>query len=99
MSRSEICLILALLLSAGGYAITFANRNVGSQTDKGRVFTLYRNSIIDKKSRTHVGTFDANDSAIYNQTMCEKTKRLMLTEPGTGEKYWCEPGYFHEAPQ
>ncbi len=97
MNKKEIFLTVALLLSASGYVVTFINNDVKNNTKKeDRVYTLYRNTAFDKSSRVHVGTFDADDSVIYNQSMCEKTKNLMLTEPDLADRYWCEPGYFRK---
>lgn len=92
-TRSALALALASLLLASCGA-------------KGKPYTLYRNSVVDRTMRVHFATFDATDgNASYNLSNCEMTARLLnanvtaMTEQGGQTRdpfvgFWCEPGVY-----
>lgn len=57
------------------------------------VYTLYRNSVLDKNERLHVATFDSSDGDEYNKKNCELSSELFQKE-GVMTKFWCEKGRF-----
>lgn len=81
----SICLpcVLLLLVSLAGCG-------------DGHVYTLYRNSPMDKSMRIHIATFDASQKGAeaYNMENCEIAKTLFERQQGVTVKYWCEKGGF-----
>lgn len=69
----------------------------GCGTD--RVYTLYRNSVLDQRMRIHIATFDAAeksgiDTENYNQENCEIARGLFQNQSGVKVRYWCELGRY-----
>ena len=65
------------------------------------VFTLYRNSMLDdptlnKSSRIHIATFDADDGRDYNQGNCEIARQLFQSQIGVTTRFWCEMGRYRK---
>lgn len=64
-------------------------------------FTLYRNSMLDnptldKSSRIHIATFDADDGRDYNQGNCELARQLFQSQLGVETRFWCEMGRYRK---
>lgn len=74
-------------------AISFALLAGCGPTD-GRVFTLYRNSVMNEQLRIHIATFDADENEQYNNDNCNHVADLFRSQPGLGVRYWCEKGRF-----
>ncbi len=66
---------------------------VGQDVD---VFTLYRNSVLDRTMRVHVATFDTDNGASYNEANCAIAADLFQGQSGVETRYWCEPGHFRD---
>ena len=63
----------------------------------GDVFTLYRNSGVDKNMRVHVASFDvANGGDGYNDENCRIAAGLFQAQEGVTVRYWCEKGRFRK---
>ena len=63
----------------------------------GDVFTLYRNSAVDKNMRVHVASFDvANGGDGYNDENCRIAAGLFQAQEGVTVRYWCEKGRFRK---
>lgn len=58
------------------------------------IYTLYRDSVVDRTMRIHVATFDATDGASYNRENCAQARDLFQSQPGVNTKFWCEPGRY-----
>ena len=66
----------------------------GCSTDSG-TFTLYRNSVIDRSMRIHVGTFNAADGGEkYNSENCDLAATLFASQAGVKVRFWCEKGIY-----
>lgn len=63
--------------------------------NRGNVYTLYRTSPLDQKSRIHVATFDAKEGDAYNSENCQTVAELFQGQMGVRVKFWCERGRFH----
>jgi hypothetical protein len=66
-------------------------------------FTLYRSGISKPELgvnmddvRSHVATFDADESEAYNRENCETASKLFQSQPGVTVRYWCEKGRYHK---
>lgn len=70
--------------------------DIGIRVSKDKVYTLYRDSALDKSMRIHVATFDADASQAYNKENCEIARDLFEGQPGVTVTYWCEKGYYRE---
>ena len=68
----------------------------GFRVSKDKVYTLYRNAFFETNARTHVATFDADESEAYNKENCEIARDLFQDQPGVSVTYWCEKGYYRE---
>ncbi len=64
-------------------------------SSRGNVYTLYRTSPLDQKSRIHVATFDAKEGEDYNSENCQTVADLFQGQMGVRVKFWCERGRFH----
>jgi len=73
---------------------TFAD--IGIRVSKDKVYTLYRDSVLDRSLRIHVATFDADERQAYNKENCEVARDLFESQPGVTITYWCEKGYYRE---
>lgn len=73
-------------------SVTFAD--VGIRVSEGKVYTLYRNSVMMVNQRIHFATFDADDRESFNKDNCLQTSQLIMSLPAVKAKYWCEKGYF-----
>ena len=60
------------------------------------VYTLYRNSVLDKNERIHIATFDSSDGNEYNKENCELSSELLQNQDGVVTKFWCEKGKFRK---
>jgi len=60
------------------------------------VFTLYRNSVLDRTMRVHVATFDTDNGARYNKENCVVAADLFQSQAGVDTRYWCELGRFRD---
>ena len=60
------------------------------------VYTLYRNSVVDKNMRMHVATFDANEGEDYNRGNCEIAQMLFQGQLGVKTKFWSEKGRYRK---
>ena len=89
---SSYRLIIAAMLVALGSTGAFAE--FGTKVSKDRVYTLYRNSVLDENNRIHVATFDADEEEDYNKGNCDIAQGLFQQQPTVKVKYWCEKGYF-----
>jgi hypothetical protein len=69
-------------------------KSVGLKTSEDQVYTLYRNSPIDKNMRIHMATFDADEKEAYNKENCEIGRDLFMDQAGVTAQYWCEKGGF-----
>lgn len=89
-------IILATLLCFN----CFAFLGYGKKLDESKVFTMYREGSIDKTTRLHVATFDADDgsnSEKRNKTLCNLFAKLRNeTNQAFSSRFWCEKGYFKE---
>jgi len=74
----------------------FACSDIGIGVSEDKVYTLYRDSTVDKGMRIHVATFDVNESQAYNKENCEIARDLFEGQPGVSVTYWCEKGYYRE---
>ena len=64
---------------------------------KSDVFTLYRNSVIDRSMRIHVATFDAADGGEkYNSENCDLAATLFASQAGVKTRFWCEKGIYRK---
>lgn len=63
-------------------------------TERDNVYTLYRNSVFDENARVHVSTFDADESAEYNQINCKTAQELFGSQKGIKTRFFCEKGSF-----
>ena len=61
-----------------------------------RVYTLYRNSVIDPAARIHIATFDADEAEHYNQENCDVARGLFASQAGVTTQFHCEKGYFRK---
>jgi hypothetical protein len=64
-------------------------------------FTLYRNSLLgnpslNRSSRIHIATFDADDGRDYNQGNCETARQLFQSQDGVKTRFWCEMGRYRK---
>lgn len=73
-------------------SVTFAD--VGIRASEGKVYTLYRNSVMMVNQRIHFATFDADERESFNKDNCQQTSQLIMSLPAVKAKYWCEKGYF-----
>lgn len=86
-------LIVAALLTSFP---VFALFGFSKRLDEGKVYTLYRSSMVSA-SRIHVGTFDTDEgssSEKYNRVNCNISAKLRMGQPFTKTKFWCENGYY-----
>ena len=61
------------------------------------IFTLYRNSVIDRSMRIHVATFDAADGGEkYNSENCDLAANLFASQAGVKTRFWCEKGIYRK---
>ena len=58
------------------------------------MFTLYRNSPADDAMRIHVASFDADESASYNDENCRLAAEHFRKQAKLNVRYWCEKGPF-----
>ncbi len=84
---------LLLLLSV---LILPTQADIAFRVSEDSVYTLYRDSALDKSMRIHVATFDADASQAYNKENCEIARDLFEGQPGVTVTYWCEKGYYRE---
>lgn len=56
--------------------------------------TLYRNSPTDDTMRIHVASFDADESASYNEESCRLAAEHFRKQAKLNVRYWCEKGPF-----
>ncbi len=75
-------------------AAAIALNLTGCLPGKADVYTLYRNSPVDKNMRVHWATFDASNSSSYNQENCEIGRQLLQSQNGVTVKFWCEKGKY-----
>ncbi len=73
-----------------------AQADIAFRVSEDSVYTLYRDSVLDKSLRIHVATFDADASQAYNKENCEIARDLFEGQPGVTSTYWCEKGYYRE---
>lgn len=73
-----------------------AQSAIAFRVSEDAVYTLYRDSVLDKSLRIHVATFDADASQAYNKENCEIARDLFEGQPGVESTYWCEKGYYRE---
>lgn len=68
--------------------------------DESNVFTLYRNSPLDREMRIHTATFDSEDksyggtSETLNRENCQLAASLFQAQRGVVSTFWCERSYF-----
>lgn len=58
------------------------------------IFTLYRSSPEDDTMRIHVASFDADESASYNDASCRLAAEHFRKQAKLNVRYWCEKGPF-----
>lgn len=58
------------------------------------MFTLYRSSPADDHMRIHVASFDADESAAYNEENCRLAAEHLRKQARLDVRYWCEKGPF-----
>ncbi|MEO8654192.1 MAG: hypothetical protein ABI409_08715 [Ramlibacter sp.] len=58
------------------------------------MFTLYRSSPADDAMRIHVASFDADESASYNDENCRLAAEHFRKQAKLNVRYWCEKGPF-----
>lgn len=92
------CIILIAVISPALLTSVFAFDlpDICKKTSKDKVYTLYRNSILGKEQRFHVGTFDADVDEDYNRENCKIARDLFQNQPGVMVEYWCEKGYLRK---
>ena len=74
-----------------------AQADIAFRVSEDSVYTLYRDSALDKSMRIHIATFDADESSqAYNKENCEIARDLFEGQPGVTVTYWCEKGYYRE---
>ena len=73
-----------------------AQSDIAFRESEDAVYTLYRDSVLDKSLRIHVATFDADASQAYNKENCEIARDLFEGQPDVESTYWCEKGYYRE---
>jgi hypothetical protein len=88
VARNQI--LVAAVLVLGLFACS------SSTSQAGRVYTLYRNSIIDANMRIHVATFNADADAQYNSDNCDQARELFQSQPGVKTRFWCEKGEYRK---
>ena len=59
------------------------------------VYRLYRNWApgVQRTGRVHIATFDScqdGEGVIYNETVCDITRRPYQGQPGVRVLFWCE---------
>lgn len=86
MSRSPVRLAIAL-----ASAVVTLSCSVDGET-----YTPYRNSVTDDRTRIHVATFDADQSAAYNQENCAQAQELFQQQSDVKVKFWCEKGQYEK---
>lgn len=94
MARFILVVVICTTLLTPVMALDFPDMNIGTKTPKDMVYTLYRNSILGKKQRHHVATFDADVNEDYNRENCKIARDLFQNQPEGKVEYWCEKGFF-----
>lgn len=56
----------------------------------GRIYSLYRNSVVSDSMRIYVATFDADVSEAYNRENCQIARKLFESQPNSRTTWWCE---------
>lgn len=78
-------------------AVACAGVTKAQTTDEGKIYTLYRSSLVGGDMRVHVGTFDAEyEDETYNRENCFLAAALFQQQPGVTVKYWCERGKYEQ---
>jgi hypothetical protein len=91
--------------SIGGVVVAvFLLVNCSPRPSESDVYTLYRNSGADiavsgySAARIHIATFDATESAAYNQQNCDIARTSFKEHFGgvvlAKVNYWCEQGRY-----
>ena len=84
------------LFTSLAVVIATSSMFAGCSADSG-TFTLYRNSVIDRSMRIHVGTFDAADGGEkYNSGNCDLAATLFASQDSVKTRFWCEKGIFRK---
>ena len=78
-------------IAPDSFVVALTMAGCTAETD---VFTLYRNSPIDKTMRIHVATFNARAGEKYNAENCDIAAGLFVAQGGVTVRYWCERGPF-----
>ncbi len=64
-----------------------------NNSDDEEVFTMYRNSPVQKNARIHVSTFDSKEGKSYNSENCQRASNLFDSQAGVITRFWCEKGF------
>lgn len=93
-------LLISVLLVVVVLLTPFSHSDEPKKQSEQFIWSLYRNSPIDKTMRIHVATFDSIEAGSveanfsYNKENCETASKHFSGPASVSANYWCEQGRY-----